>query len=62
MKHVAELLEKYHAQFWINHDAKQAAGIRHAPECYEWAQRLGRQPGMSFATETAIRAAERGLI
>ncbi len=35
MEHVAELLAKYHAQFWINHDAKQAASIRHAPEFYE---------------------------
>jgi glyoxylase-like metal-dependent hydrolase (beta-lactamase superfamily II) len=35
MQHVSELIEEYHAQFWINHDAKQAAGIRHAPEYYE---------------------------
>ena len=35
MEHVAELLAKYHARFWINHDAKQAASIRHAPEFYE---------------------------
>ena len=35
MQHVADLLEKNHAQFWINHDAKQAAGIRYAPEFYQ---------------------------
>ena len=35
MQHIAELLAQYHAQFWINHDAVQAAGIRHAPEFYE---------------------------
>ena len=35
MQHVADLVETYHAQFWINHDAKQAAVIRRAPEFYE---------------------------
>jgi glyoxylase-like metal-dependent hydrolase (beta-lactamase superfamily II) len=35
MQHVADLVGRYHAQFWINHDAKQALGIRHAPEFYE---------------------------
>ena len=35
MQRVADLIERYHAQFWINHDAKQAAGIRHAPEFYD---------------------------
>ena len=35
MEHVAALLAQYHAQFWINHDAKQAASIRYAPEFYE---------------------------
>jgi N-acyl homoserine lactone hydrolase len=35
MQHVADLLAKYHADFWINHDAKQTARIRHAPEFYD---------------------------
>lgn len=35
MQHIADLIEKYHAQLWINHDAKQAATIRHAPEFYD---------------------------
>ena len=35
MQHVAELIARYHAQFWINHDAAQTARIRHAPEFYD---------------------------
>ncbi len=35
MNHVAELVAERHAQFWINHDAKQAASIRYAPEFYQ---------------------------
>jgi N-acyl homoserine lactone hydrolase len=35
MQHVADLLAKYHAQFWINHDAAQTARTRHAPEYYD---------------------------
>ena len=35
MQRIADLVEKYHAQLWINHDAKQAATIRHAPEFYD---------------------------
>ena len=35
MDHVAELVAERHAQFWINHDAKQAASIRYAPEFYQ---------------------------
>jgi N-acyl homoserine lactone hydrolase len=35
MQHVADLLAKYHADFWINHDAKQTARIRHSPEFYD---------------------------
>ncbi len=35
MRHVGELVTKYHAQFWINHDAAQTARTRHAPEFYD---------------------------
>jgi N-acyl homoserine lactone hydrolase len=35
MQHVADLVAKYHAQFWINHDAPQTARTRHAPEFYD---------------------------
>jgi N-acyl homoserine lactone hydrolase len=35
MQHIADLLEQYHAQLWINHDAPQTAQTRHAPEYYE---------------------------
>jgi N-acyl homoserine lactone hydrolase len=35
MQRVAELVAKYHAQFWINHDAAQTARTRHAPEFYD---------------------------
>jgi len=35
MQHIADLLDQYHAQLWINHDAPQTAQIRHAPEYYE---------------------------
>jgi len=35
MQHIADLLEQYRAQLWINHDAPQTAQIRHAPEYYE---------------------------
>lgn len=35
MQHIQELIDSHHAQLWINHDARQAAGIRHAPEFYE---------------------------
>ncbi len=35
MDAVAELITQYHAQFWINHDAKQAKTIRYAPEFYD---------------------------
>jgi len=35
MGHVADLVAKYHAQFWINHDAAQTARTRHAPEFYD---------------------------
>jgi N-acyl homoserine lactone hydrolase len=35
MQRVADLVAKYHAQFWINHDAPQTARTRHAPEFYE---------------------------
>ena len=35
MQHIADLLEQYHAQPWINHDAPQTAQTRHAPEYYE---------------------------
>jgi N-acyl homoserine lactone hydrolase len=35
MQRVADLVAKYHAQFWINHDAPQTARTRHAPEYYD---------------------------
>jgi glyoxylase-like metal-dependent hydrolase (beta-lactamase superfamily II) len=35
MQHIQALLDRYHAQLWINHDASQAAGIRHAPAFYD---------------------------
>jgi hypothetical protein len=35
MQRVADLITKYHAQFWINHDAPQTAHTRHAPEFYD---------------------------
>jgi len=35
MQRVADLVAKYHAQFWINHDAPQTARTRHAPEFYD---------------------------
>ncbi len=35
MQRVADLLEKYHGQLWINHDAPQSAAQKHAPDYYE---------------------------
>ncbi len=35
MQHVADLVARNHAQFWINHDAPQTAHTRHAPEFYD---------------------------
>jgi len=35
MQQLSELMAQNHAQLWINHDARQNAGIRHAPEFYE---------------------------
>jgi N-acyl homoserine lactone hydrolase len=35
MDHIADLIAKYHAQFWINHDAAQTAGTRRPPEFYD---------------------------
>jgi hypothetical protein len=35
MQRAAGLVQRYHAHFWINYDAEQGAGIRHAPEFYD---------------------------
>ena len=35
MERIADLVSKYRAQFWINHDAAQTARTRHAPEFYD---------------------------
>lgn len=35
MQRVADLMAQTHAQFWINHDARQSAEIRHVPQYYE---------------------------
>ncbi len=35
MDKLAALMQKEHAQLWINHDAEQSAGLKHAPEYYD---------------------------
>lgn len=35
MDKIAALLREEHAQLWINHDARQSAGIRHSPQFYD---------------------------
>ena len=35
MDKLAAVMQKEHAQLWINHDAQQNASIRHAPEFYD---------------------------
>jgi hypothetical protein len=32
MQHIADLVTRYHAQFWINHDAVQTPAPRRAPD------------------------------
>ena len=35
MDKIAAVMQKEHAQLWINHDAQQSATIRHSPEFYD---------------------------
>jgi N-acyl homoserine lactone hydrolase len=35
MQHIADLMQKYNAQLWINHDKIQSDQQRHAPDYYE---------------------------
>jgi N-acyl homoserine lactone hydrolase len=35
MDKLAAVMQKEHAQLWINHDAEQNATIKHAPEFYD---------------------------
>ena len=35
MKKMADIMEKEHAQLWINHDKEQSATLKYSPAFYE---------------------------